>query len=249
VPIYSRTLDLNGHRYEVYRPHPEEAHEDEPYQTVLAAIDYDYALTCSPMSSDDGLRCRFSVGPSEWGDVISSRSLEQYLVMMPGFQVDPRKQLIEVGAGLSESVVRWADLAANLTVKGPKPVVIDPANYPLMAEMVDVAIGFAPEEEHFFQVLNTLKDIQHRCAVILDPARVTLLSVNLQEAPRVYPTLKRSADVVVDCYAAATYIPVCFDKPNVTAQRQTARKKLFDLERSFLRPNGQHFAVVPAHHT
>ncbi len=244
-----RIIEHGGRRYEILHPAPEHDPDGKPYQTHLVALDDDYTLTCSPLSGDDGLCCRFSVGESEWGNVISSRFLHQYKAMMPGFQIDPRKQLIEVGAGLSEPVVRWANMAANRVVKGPKPVVIDPANYRLMGAMVEAAIDLAPEEEHIWRVLSTLREVKRRCAVILDPERVVLLPVDLIDAYNQHVELQASADVVVDCYAAGTYIPVDFNEPDVTQQRRCIRQVLFALERSFLKPDGQHFSVVPAHHS
>lgn len=246
---WHRKFEHGGRRYELLHPQPEHSHNAKPYQTQLTSLDDEYTLTCSPYSGDDGLRCRFSVGESEWGYVISSRFRRQYEVMMPGFQIDPSKQLVEVGAGLSEPVVEWAERAAELPVKGPRPVVIDPAKYGLMADMVNLAIDLAPDEEHFLGVLDVLQDIQRRCAVILDPERVVLLPVALRQAFVLYPELQGMADVVVDCYAAATYLRVDFTRPNISAQRQRQREKLFAIERSFLKPDGQHFSVVPAHHS
>ncbi|HRH93693.1 MAG TPA: hypothetical protein PKV72_04155 [Candidatus Peribacteria bacterium] len=246
---WHRTFEYGGRRYELLHPHPEHSHKDRPYQTQLTSLNDGYTLTCSPYSGDDGLRCRFSVGESEWGYVISSRLRKQYQVMMPGFQIDPHKQLVEVGAGLSEPVVHWAECAAALEPKGPRPVVIDPADYPLMADMVDTAIALAPEEEHIAQVLDILMDLKRRCAVLLDPDRVVLLPVELKEAAVLYPELRGLADVVVDCYAAATYVPVNFNKPNISGQRKRVREKIFAIERSFLKPDGALFSVVPAHHS
>lgn len=246
---WHRTFEHGGRRYELLHPQPEHSHNAKPYQTQLTSLGDEYTLTCSPYSGDDGLRCRFSIGESEWGYVISSRVRKQYEAMMPGFHVDPSKQFVEVGAGLSEPVVAWAVSAAALEPKGPRPVVIDPANYHLMADMVDTAIDLAPEEEHIAQVLDILMDLKRRCAVILDPERVVLLPVELKQAVVLYPELQGLADVVVDCYAAATYVPLNFNRPNITAQRQRQRDKVFSIEKSFLKPDGTLFSVVPAHHS
>lgn len=243
------SFERAGRRYEVQHPLPEHAHDAPPYQTQLIALYDDYTLTCSPDSGDDGLRCRFSVGIDEWAYVISSRYAYQYKAMMPGFDIDPGKQLIEVGAGLSEPVVQWADQAAMLPQKGPKPVVIDPADYPLMGEMIDAAIELAPQEEHVARVLHILLALKRRCATILDPERIHLLPCTLKRAYKTYAELQGSADVVVDAFAAATYVAVNFDKPDVAGQRRRVRERIFKRERSFLKPDGQHFSVVPTHHS
>ncbi len=239
-----------GRRYEVHHPQPENDHDAPPYETQLIDRDGEYMLTCSPESRDRGLRCRFSVGPSEWAYVISSRSTSQYRAIMPGFEVEPHKQLIEVGAGLSQSVVQWADRAALLTSKrGPKPVVIDPANYALMAEMLDTAIDLAPQEEHMNHLLRLLRGLKYRCAAILDPERIRLLPLTLEDACIAQKDLRGSADTLVDCYAAATYIAVDYDRPDVYAQRRQVREFLYGLEHSLLKPEGKLFTIVPAHHS
>jgi hypothetical protein len=243
------SFERAGRRYEVHHPRPEHAHEAPPYQTQLIALNDDYTLTCSPDSGDEGLRCRFSVGADEWAYVISSRYAHQYRAMMPGFNIFPAQQLIEVGAGLSEPVVQWADHAARLSEKGPKPVVIDPADYVLMNEMLEAAMELAPQEEHIARVLHILRTLKQRCTAILDPERIRLLPHTLKRAHKEHAELQGSADVVVDAFAAATYVAVNFDKPDVAGQRRRARERAFERERSFLKPEGKLFHVVPAHHS
>jgi hypothetical protein len=243
-------FEKDGYRYEVHHPQPEHDHDAEPHETLLISLNGDeYTLACSPYSADAGLQCRFSVGMSEWGYIISSRSRAQYQALMPGFVVDPTKQCIEVGAGLSEAIVTWADMAAMQSNPGPKPIVIDPANFSLMTHMLEAAIELAPQEEHMHAVEDALRQLHYRCSTILDPDRVELLPMELQMAHGTRMDLRGVADTVVDCFAAATYVTISFVKPNVERQRQRAREKVLALERSFLKQDGGHFIAIPAHHS
>lgn len=246
-PSYS--FQRGDHRFEVHHPHPEYDHEADPCETQLTAFGDEYTLTCSPCSGDEGLKCRFSVGASEWGYVISSRLRSQYERLMPGFALDPTKQLIEVGAGLSEAVVSWADASALHSPRGPKPVVIDPAKYQVMSDMIDAAIALAPQDEFIDGVLPILKQMQYRCRAILDPDRIQLLQCTLKAAHETHPELHGTADAVVDCYAAATYVRVNFCRRNVDSQRKRARANVLALEQSLLKPGGKLFLTVPAHHS
>lgn len=235
------TFERAGRQYEVRRPQPQHTDKVPPYKTQLINPDGGYMLTCDPTSSDPGLQCRFSVGSSEWAYVISSRYVHQYKRMMSGFDIHPDKQLIEVGAGLSQAAVEWADRAALLQPQGPKPIVIDPANYHLMGDMINTAIELAPQEPHIEKLLHVLQDLKYRCSVILDPDRIRLLSMRLEDAHCEHAELQGTANTVVDYYAAASY-------PNADAtsivdpdERNSAREMTYALERSFLQPGGTHF--------
>ncbi len=95
---------------------------------------------------------------------------------------DPHKRYIEVGAGLGEFAPRIRGI-----------VVIDPANYLLMLEMLK---EIKPDVGWLDRI--RLAKLVRRCEAILDPARVTLINKTLQGAVENHPDLLESADVVVD---------------------------------------------------
>lgn len=114
--------------------------------------------------------------------------LTQMLLNNPG-------QVVDVGAGLGEFVPKLA--AQNPECK---PIVIDPVNYDLMAEMLEFARPYVG-----LWHLPRLNELSSRCATILDSSKVTLYNTFLSEALKNNPQLREVGDLVVDNFGPSIW--------------------------------------------
>jgi len=94
---------------------------------------------------------------------------------------DPAKRYIEVGAGLGGFI------REGITI-------IDPANYKLMAKLIEVALSNVKNRTH----VQRLEELSGRCELVLDNSKVKLINRTLGEALREYPDLSEKAEVVID---------------------------------------------------
>ena len=130
---------------------------------------------------------------STW--IITSRDVEKYL-NLPSMNINPLLQYLEVGAGLGEFtplVVR------NNPIN--KPIVIDPANYPLMLDLLRSAYKKNLKRE----LKERIGVLQERCETLLNPHKVNLINLTLEQALEQHPELNGIADVVVDNFGAIHY--------------------------------------------
>ena len=135
---------------------------------------------------------------------------------------DLNAQYIEVAAGLGEFI---PTLARNGRLRN-KPTVIDPANYDLIAEMLDYFNNkIAPPEYK-----NQIDELIERCDLILDSKQVTLFNKTLYETLCWHSNLFNYADVVVDNYGP-TFWPEM--EPNLD------RMNIRSLELSMLKLGGR----------
>lgn len=104
---------------------------------------------------------------------------------------DPDWQYVEVGAGLGEFIPR---LIENELWR--KPIVIDPANYELMAEMLHF---LAPQIDRPYH-LAQLQALLERSQLMASSTNIKLLNMTLGEALRRHPEIREQADIVVDNY-------------------------------------------------
>ena len=68
---------------------------------------------------------------------ITGRSLDKYAKHFPKLQISPKLQYVEVGAGLGALI---PSLVSGFDGKLRPPVIIDPANYLVMKEMLEYAL-------------------------------------------------------------------------------------------------------------
>lgn len=234
-----RSLSFEGNILEIR--YPKRPHQHEHLRTELVAPEHGYTLIVDgPSAAREEIPCRFSTGPDHTDNLVTARDASFYHRQFAGLRMDVRKQLIEVGAGMGEFAVQWAEAAA-IHADAPKPVVIDPVRYPLLSSMLDCAIALADQERHFRARAGILREMRRRCGVIMNPALVTLVPQALEDAVAEHPELRGTADVVIDFFAAASYP----DRARIhappgefyTAGRDAAKQ----LEYALLKPDGQLF--------
>ncbi|MBI2665970.1 hypothetical protein HYX12_05080 [Candidatus Woesearchaeota archaeon] len=124
---------------------------------------------------------------------ISASTLRHY----PGGlrEIDPNLQYINVGAGLDEFTEK---LGASSLLK--TPVVIDPANYELMAEMLGYLRSHVSERDRI-----KVDGLVHLCQVILEGRSIQLINSTLGEAIKQSPELFNFADKLVDIGGPQAY--------------------------------------------
>jgi len=105
-------------------------------------------------------------------------------------QLNPLVQVIEVGAGLGEFTPVMAERMKT------RPIVIDPADYVLMNEM----LYFARDEVKIPDHIEQLDEIIRRSEIICDDAKVRLVNTTLGDALEKFPDLHGKADLVIDNY-------------------------------------------------
>ncbi len=128
--------------------------------------------------------------------LITGRDLKEYHYTIGERRINPLLLYVEVGAGLGEFI---PSVVHNNPLQ--KPIVIDPANYKLMLEMLLFAESLPVKEE----TKRRLKIYQERCRLFLNKDKIWLINLNLEDAFRQYPELQGIADVVIDNFGAGHY--------------------------------------------
>lgn len=126
-------------------------------------------------------------------------------------------QCIEIGAGLGEFIPKLVEKGVSV-----KPIVIDPANYSLLLEMLQ-HIEPAIRETHYTQ----LQELERRAQVINDSFYVRLINTTLGEAIRKHPDLKEIADIVVEHLG-----------PSRWSSTEKRPQDILQLEKSLLKEEG-----------
>ncbi|MEK6900097.1 MAG: hypothetical protein AABX05_03150 [Nanoarchaeota archaeon] len=128
--------------------------------------------------------------------LITGRKISSYDQKVRELQIDPSLQYLEIGAGMGE-------LTPHIVKHQPlkKPIVIDPANYLLMMDMLKFAYQLHIDK----QLKEKISILHKRCRVITDPDKVNLINGPLEEALSQHPELEGIADVVIDNYGAVLY--------------------------------------------
>ena len=130
-------------------------------------------------------RTQIDMGVSITGRDLQSRtstSYSPYLEPIVRRKVQGR-MFIEVGAGLGEFAYRMA----------PGIIVIDPAKYDLMLEMLE---DIKPDVK--LRDKKRYNTMVKRCQTILDPTKVQLIPTTVEEAVETRSDLHGIADIVVD---------------------------------------------------
>jgi hypothetical protein len=113
--------------------------------------------------------------------------------------LDSSLQYVEIGAGLGEfTPYLIKQLGTSLR---HKPIVIDPADYAIMKDMLHYAIS-----QHFGERYDErCLEFSERCDIISDPEKVKLFSMTLGQAVKGFPELMQIGDVVIDLCGAKLY--------------------------------------------
>ncbi len=220
----------------------------------LASPEDSHVLLVEPTFDRSEFRCCFSLDHVENGPFITGRGIAYYFSYLPGFSINPYLKHIEVGAGLGEPMVKLAEMAADNS-DYPKPTVIDKANYRLLRDLLDCAITFENRDPHVTQLIGMLRDFRHRCSVILDSEKVELINCSLEEALTVQPSLRGSADVLVDLYGAVGHVGaarhlegsagnfgnILHDRHEESFVYRRRMRATIAKEEELLTPDGKHF--------
>lgn len=131
--------------------------------------------------------------------LITGRDIADYKRDFPDMRFDASLKYVEVGAGLGEFIPYIIQMFDGKLKN--KPIVIDPADYALMKEMLTYAkkLEFEDAYKRRFELFI------ERCTLISDQERVTLLNTTLDAVLRDHMELLGHADVVVDSYGASYY--------------------------------------------
>jgi hypothetical protein len=133
------------------------------------------------------------------------------------FNINPRLQYIEVGAGLGGFIKFICDRQRD---SSPKPVVIDPADYARMEDMLKYCLDTGTSDREI------IEELLERCELLLNKDRVILINKKLDIAIQEHPEILETADVVIDNYGACYY----------EAKTETER-----LEKMLLKPERRDF--------
>lgn len=166
-----------------------------------------YVLILEPGSADSAFRTRVSLGGVDRVDpILSARTIADYQQFFSGFQLQPQKQYLEVGAGLGEPLVALARQAAASQGALPKPIAIDPVAYELVRDLFGCMEDRYGSLAGVRALIDPVRELRARCDVLLDPDMVRLIRLPLEEAVVKHPELQGCADVVVDLYGAAAHV-------------------------------------------
>ena len=154
--------------------------------------------------------------------MVTGRDIKHYDPQIQDISIHPSKVYLEVGAGLGEFIPRAAQ-------QNPvqRPIVIDPVNYALMLEMLECAGRLSLRDD----TKRRLQLYQERCRVILNLDKVQLINNTLEDALMQHPELRKTADIVVDHYAAAYHS----QNPETTLA----------MELLLLKPQGKLYSFLP----
>lgn len=153
--------------------------------------------------------------------IITGRDIEEYSFFLDKIKINPTLQYVEIGAGLGEFtpliVSEYGDSLKH------KPIVIDPADYQVMKDILKYAarIGFGDELDEKFN-----KWIE-RCEIISNPNKVTLINSTLENALSQHSWLNGIADVVTDNRGALTY------------RGEKSKGHILNFEKNLLKLNGE----------
>lgn len=168
--------------------------------------------------------------------LVTGRRIQDYERPIREMPLFPNRQYVEVGAGLGEFVPHLLRTVKDLA---HKPIVIDPADYSLMHDMLSEAAESSDIDPITRNKLYVMRD---RARTILDRSRVRLVNKTLLRALDEDPDLKGCADVVIDNFGASIY-------PNSewpVSEEYFVANGFFlgEMEKQLLRPGGLHFNTL-----
>ena len=160
-------------------------HSQEENRILIKKDSSDYILnvnTNSDRFNEDELFFQFSQG------LITGRSIKQY----PDIVMNPHFQYIEIGAGISEFIPSFVKKFGK-TIEY-KPIVIDPANYILMKDMVSYATNLNLGEKYDLLFNKYIERIN----IITNPSKVSLLNLKLGDAVKKHAEILGVGDIIID---------------------------------------------------
>lgn len=165
--------------------------------------------------------------------LISERDLKQYFDYFSDLKIiNPKFKYLEIGAGLGGFIpflaLEWSQRLES------KPIVIDPADYRLMAHM----LRYAKELRLGADIDKRLDELIQRAEIILDPEKVYLVNMALGEAIRSMPELQSVADVVIDLLGPVNY--PWTEISASTAYQADIENIVLKMEKTLLKPHGKH---------
>lgn len=158
--------------------------------------------------------------------LVTSRGLKNYKPEVRDLKTNPEFQYTEVGAGLGEFIPYIIDKGASF------PTVIDPADYPLMKDMLMHMKSCLRSNGHD-DYISCLID---RCETIMDPGKVKLFNTYLGEALKKYPQLERSSDVVVDNWGPKRILTETNPETQIRDEKSSY---IEELEKRLLKSSGE----------
>lgn len=164
--------------------------------------------------------------------LVYERDAQAYLDTFENLPINPRFQYAEPGAGLGGFIpflVR--EFGQRLT---SRPIVIDPVDYALMADM----LRYAKELQLGTDINERFNELISRAEIIMDPGKVYLVNMKLGEALRRLPKLKGIADVVIDYQGPANYPET--EVSSDLGAGTNIENLVLEMERILLKPSGQH---------
>ncbi|MBI2659178.1 hypothetical protein HYX05_03730 [Candidatus Woesearchaeota archaeon] len=166
---------------------------------------------------------------------ITGRDLAQHHSEVGNMVINPSFQYVEIGAGLGE----FTPHLVKTTPHAPKPIVVDPANYWLMKDVLDYARSL-----NLSARINKLAEIlSKRAAVISDPSKVMLINMTLMEAFEAHPSLEGIADVVIDHGGAYSWCEETEKQASEIGDK--IHTAIQDLERRLAKPSGKVICLPP----
>lgn len=168
---------------------------------------------------------------------VTSRSVKEYPKQVIDHKINPDFQYIEVGAGHGEfipSIVRSQNNSPKV-----KPIVIEPANYELMRELLLFSLENLDMQERNVKILNETLD---RNRIITNPLCVTLINKTLGEAVLSHPEIHNIADFLVDSCGAITYPETEIERGDLRSDIKLGhlQLKVEKLEKKLLKGAGEY---------
>ncbi len=179
------------------------------------------------------LDCFFRASSPNGGTplIITGRDLNEHDQFLRDLCIDPSLQYVEIGAGLGEFTPSLVD-RYNGSLEH-KPIVIDPADYQVIRELLKYAIDFG-----FCDELNDkFREWIKRCDTILDPNKVTLVNLTLGDALSENTYLNGSSDVVIDHRGPLTY-PSTETIHDEALGDDVIKQRVSNLEKRLAKPGG-----------
>lgn len=170
--------------------------------------------------------------------ITTGRNFDEYRRLFPGLNIRYGDQVIEFGGGLSELSTLVADMHDKRR-PDKKPIIIDPAQYPLMRNMLEFSLENAKTLELLHGKRARLEELLRRCDIILNPEKVRLVNATVGKAGEQFPDLRRIADIGIDAYGPLHYMRTEFPALTSTVDEiRSAMNELVLLEKSFIKDQG-----------
>lgn len=201
-------------------------YEIEEYENILSITEnnYRYSLRINLSNNYDHQHQRtfFIYNNGDTGFLITARDIKQYPREISTFLSNPDLQYIDVGCGLGE----FLPLLVKKQKKcSPKPIAIDPANYPLMKDILTYALTIDEGK----RLSSNLDVLIERTNFFIESKKIILINEPIEKAVESHKEIIHFADGVVDNFGPHLY--------------QTKFKNLAApiecLEMRLLKPNGK----------